>query len=67
VDVYSNPTPPEGVYADSEIFNYQFRVSAGNYLMGNIEAKGQSQDRPEPVKISTPKRKKKAKAADEGC
>ena len=60
-------TPPEGVYADSEIFNYQFRVSAGNYLMGNIEAKGQSQDRPEPVKISIPKRKKKAKTGDEGC
>ena len=67
VDVYSNPTPPEGVYADSEIFNYQFRVSAGNYLMGNIEAKGQSQDKPEPVKISIPKRKKKVKAGDEGC
>jgi len=67
VDVYSNPTPPEGVYADSEIFNYQFRVSAGNYLMGNVEAKGQSQEKPEPVKINIPKRKKKAKAADEGC
>lgn len=67
VEVYSNPTPPEGVYADSEIFNYQFRVSAGNYLMGNIEAKGQSQDKSEPVKIRIPKRKKKAKSADEGC
>jgi len=67
VEVYSNPTPPDGVYADSEIFNYQFRVSAGNYLMGNIEAKGQTQDKSEPVKIKIPKRKKKAKAADEGC
>lgn len=67
VDVYSNPTPPEGVHADSEIFNYQFQVSAGNYLMGNIEATGQSQDEPKPVKIKLPKSRKKAKAADEGC
>jgi rhodanese-related sulfurtransferase len=67
VDVYSNPTPPEGVYADSEIFNYQFRVSAGNYLMGNVEAEGQAQNKPESVKIKIPKRKKKAKSADEGC
>jgi rhodanese-related sulfurtransferase len=67
VDVYSNPTPPEGVYADSELFKYQFRVSAGNYLMGNVEAKGATQDKQEPVKINIPKRKKKSKAADEGC
>jgi len=67
VDVYSNPTPPEGVYADSEIFNYQFQVSAGNYLMGNTKAAGKTQEKPEPVKIQIPKRKKKAKAADEGC
>ena len=67
VDVYSNPTPPEGVYADSEIFNYQFQVSAGKYLMGNTKAAGKTQEKPEPVKIHIPKRKKKAKAADEGC
>ena len=67
VDVYSNPTPPEGVYADSEIFNYQFQVSAGKYLMGNLEAKNQNQDEPEPMQIKIPKRKKKSKSADEGC
>jgi rhodanese-related sulfurtransferase len=67
VDVYTNPTPPEGVYADSEIFNYQFQVSAGGYLMGNMEAKSTTQDAPEPVKIKIPKRRKKPKAADEGC
>ena len=67
VDVYSNPTPPEGVYADSEIFNYQFRVSAGNYLMGNLKAEGAETESPQPAKIKIPRRKKKAKAADEGC
>jgi rhodanese-related sulfurtransferase len=67
VDVYSNPTPPEGVHADSEIFNYQFRVSAGNFLMGNVQVDGTTQDQPAPAKIKIPKRRKKAKAADEGC
>jgi rhodanese-related sulfurtransferase len=67
VDVYSNPTPPEGVYADSEIFNYQFQVSAGNYLMGKLQPSSQIQEKPEPVKIKIPKRKKKSKGADEGC
>jgi rhodanese-related sulfurtransferase len=67
VEVYTNPSPPEGVYADSEIFRYQFQVSAGNYLMGNAETKGSPKDTPEPIKIKIPKRKKKVKAADEGC
>jgi rhodanese-related sulfurtransferase len=67
VDVYSNPTPPEGVYADSEIFNYQFKVSAGNHFMGNVEASGTTQGPPAPAKIKIPKRRKKPKAADEGC
>jgi len=67
VDVYSNPTPPEGVYADSEIFNYQFQVSAGKFLMGNVDAKSKVQDKPEAPKIKIPRQRKKSKAADEGC
>ena len=59
VDVYSNPKPPEGVYADSEIFNYQFRVSAGKYLMGNMEAQDKHTQSAEPVKIKIPRRKNK--------
>lgn len=67
VDVYSNPTPPENIYADSEIFNYQFKVSAGNYLMGNQQATNNQPQETTAPKISFPKRKKKAKSADEGC
>ena len=67
VDIYSNPQPPQGVYADSEIFNYEFHVSAGKHFMGNIEATGTAADKVEPAKIKLPKRKKKVKAADEGC
>jgi hypothetical protein len=68
VDVYSNPDPPEGVYADSEIFNYQFRVSAGQYLMGDIQQSATTAAKTEPVKIKLPKkRKKKTSGGDEGC
>ena len=67
VDVYSNPNPPEGVYADSEIFDYQFKVSAGNHFMGNVEAKDKASEMVKPAKIPIPLRKKKSKSADEGC
>ncbi len=67
VDVYSNPSPPEGVYADSEIFNYQFKVSAGEYLMGNVKAQDKKTENAAPPEIKIPRRKKKAKKGDEGC
>jgi 3-mercaptopyruvate sulfurtransferase SseA len=67
VDVYSNPNPPEGVHADSEIFDYQFKVSAGKYFMGNVEAKDKASETVKPAKIPIPLRKKKSKSADEGC
>jgi rhodanese-related sulfurtransferase len=67
VDVYSNPNPPQGVYADSEIFTYQFHESAGNFLMGNQKAEGNSQNSSPAPKIQLPKRRKKAKKGDEGC
>jgi rhodanese-related sulfurtransferase len=67
VDVYTNPTPPEGVYEDSELFNYQFQISAGNYLMGNGKAIEQTQENPEPIKIKIPPKRKRAVSADEGC
>jgi rhodanese-related sulfurtransferase len=37
VDVYSNPTPPSDVYADAELFRYEFLVSAGNALLGGVQ------------------------------
>jgi len=67
VDVYTNPTPPEGVYEDSEMFNYQFQVSAGKYLMGDGKTIEQSQENPEPINIKIPPKKKRATSADEGC
>jgi rhodanese-related sulfurtransferase len=67
VDVYSNPTPPQGVYADSEVFNYQFKVSAGDYLMGNVKAQGNKTENAAVPEIKIPRRKKKAKKGDEGC
>ncbi len=67
VDVYSNPNPPDGVYADSEVFNYQFKVSAGKHFMGNTETKDKSSETVKPVKIPLRPRKKKSKNADEGC
>ena len=67
VDVYSNPTPPQGVYADSEVFNYQFKVSAGDYLMGNVKAQGNKTEKVAVPEIKIPRRKKKVKKGDEGC
>jgi rhodanese-related sulfurtransferase len=66
VDVYSNPQPPEGVHADSEIATYQFQVSAGSYLMGNVQTETKQTEEIAPIKVQIPK-KKKSKKADEGC
>jgi rhodanese-related sulfurtransferase len=66
VDVYSNPTPPEGVYADSEIATYQFRKSAGQALMGDVKTETSQPDNIAPIQIQMPK-KKKGKKGDEGC
>jgi hypothetical protein len=35
--------------------------------MGNLKAEGTTEDKPEPLEIKIPKRRKKSKAADEGC
>jgi rhodanese-related sulfurtransferase len=67
VYVYSNPNPPEGVYADSEIFDYQFKVSAGKRFMGNMEAEDKTSETVKAAKIPLRPRKKKSKSADEGC
>lgn len=67
VDVYSNPTPPEGIYADSEIFNYQFRASAGDYLMGNLKSENKKPGKTSAPEIQIPRRRKKVKKGDEGC
>lgn len=67
VEVYSNPTPPEGVYADSELSNFQFRMAAGDYLMGNVKSDEKKTDKTSAPEIKIPHRKKKAKKGDEGC
>jgi len=66
VDVYSNPTPPEGIYADSEIATYQFRKSAGQVLMGDVKTETKQPANIAPIQIQMPK-KKKGKKGDEGC
>lgn len=66
VDVYSNPKAPEGVYADSEIFRYQFLKSAGEHLLGGN--KTQTVEAPEVPEVQfQPVKKKRTKKADEGC
>jgi rhodanese-related sulfurtransferase len=67
VNVYSNPDPPEGVYADSEIFRYQFLLSAGNHLLGTKGEVKAASPAPDSIKFKPVKRKKKTKSADEGC
>lgn len=67
VDVYSNPDKPKGVYADSEIFDYQFKVSAGQHFMGELESGDGRSKAPEVPVIQMPVRPKKKKRADEGC
>jgi rhodanese-related sulfurtransferase len=67
VDVYSNPTPPENVHADSEVFRYQFLKSAGPYLLGDGQVSSETAEPEKPMPVKPLKRKKKKKAADEGC
>ena len=68
VDVYSNPNPPEGVYADSEIFRYQYLISAGSVLTGTVKPDEKAvQQAPDLPKVQMPALKKKKKRADEGC
>jgi rhodanese-related sulfurtransferase len=67
VDVYSNPTPPDNVHADSEIFRYQFLKSAGPYLLGDGQIKSESAEPENPMPLKPFKRKKKKKSGDEGC
>ncbi len=67
VDVYSNPTPPEGVHADSEIFRYQFLKSAGPYLLGDGQVSTESNETDTPAPVKPIKRKKKKSTGDEGC
>jgi len=66
VEVYTNPTPPPGHFADSEYFKYQFRKSAGAVLLGKEQAEQSSAEEITPVNI-TPVQRSKKKKADEGC
>ena len=67
VDVYTNPEPPEGHYADHDMFNYQFLKSAGPKLLGNAKTIESTSNVEKPAKIKPRIRKKKKKAADDGC
>ena len=68
IDVYTNPAPPEDAYADSEIFRYQFLISAGKVLTGDVIPGDQKvQSDADLPKIEIPVIKKKKKRGDEGC
>ena len=67
VDVYTNPEPPTGHYADHDMFNYQFLKSAGSNLMGNSQSIESASEVKKPVNLKPRTRKKKKKAADDGC
>ena len=67
VDVYTNPEPPTGHYADHDMFNYQFLKSAGSNLMGNSQSIESTSKVKKPVNLKPRTRKKKKKAADDGC
>ena len=68
VDVYSNPEPPHGVYADHDMFRYQFLKSAGLQLLGTGEISTESSGISKPAPVKPLKRKKKKKqSGDEGC
>jgi len=67
VDVYTNPEPPTGHYAEHDMFKYQFLKSAGSKLLGNVQSATSTSNVEKPAKIKPRVRKKKKKAADDGC
>lgn len=67
VDVYTNPEPPTGHYAEHDMFRYQFLKSAGSKLLGNAQTVELSANIEKPIKIKPSVRTKKKKAGDEGC
>jgi len=67
VDVYTNPEPPTGHYAEHDMFNYQFLKSAGPKLLGNAQTVESTSKVEKPTKFKPRKKRKKKKAADEGC
>ena len=67
VDVYTNPEPPTGHYAEHDMFNYQFLKSAGPKLLGNAQNVESTSKVEKPAKIKPRIKRKKKKAADEGC
>jgi len=67
VDVYTNPEPPTGHYAEHDMFNYQFLKSAGPKLLGNTQTVESTSKVEKPTKFKPRKKRKKKKAADEGC
>jgi hypothetical protein len=66
VNVYTNPEPPEGEYADHDLFRYQFLKSAGPELLGNQQSIEQKEEIEKPTPLK-PRTRTKKKRADEGC
>ena len=66
-DVYTNPELPSGHYADHDMFNYQFLKSAGSNIMGNSQTIESASEVKKTVNLKPRTRKKKKKAADDGC
>ena len=67
VDVYTNPEPPTGHYADHDLFRYQFLKSAGPKLLGNSQSIETKSEVKEPAKLKPRSKAKKKKSGDEGC
>ena len=67
VEVYTNPEPPTGHYAEHDMFRYQFLKSAGPQLLGNTQSVESTSDSEKPAKLKPRIKRKKKKAGDEGC
>ena len=67
VDVYTNPEPPNGHYAEHDMFRYQFLKSAGPQLLGNTQSVESTSDSEKPAKLKPRIKRKKKKTGDEGC
>lgn len=68
VDVFTNPDPPQGAYADEELFKYQFRKSAGPLMMGEaVVDSAETAPTVEPQQVPEFKPRPKKQRVDQGC
>lgn len=66
---YDDPKPPTGYYADADLGRYEFRRSAGIYLLNKKSsfAEISANETSRPTKVKARPRRKRKKGADEGC